>query len=316
MAKHSDPRKGVASVIGTLLFVVVLVAALGAQAFMSSLQAQSSQISQEAQQLSARRNGEVLSITSPAGGPTVTNVGGESSKVISFVLRYPNGTAFDPGESFVLSSGASTTLGALVPAGTCGGSTCLSKYNKIVSGAAPAGSMVGIVTSLGNVVWYAPSAYPQADPSGSGERTTADQTTSGTNVYISTGLTVSLSANTAYSFFAFTAVTPATGIEKYDFEIHSLPAGATLVIACSPMSYPVGGGNQATNCVSSTGTPVAAVNNLGFGVSPPVYATPGLFGTVVVGGTAGTLQIDFACTASCGSVTVKAGSFIVVQQVP
>ncbi len=61
---HSQHR-GVASVIGTVFFVLVLMAAIGAQAYMSSLQAQSSLIAQQAQQL-ANQKGARASLTAPA----------------------------------------------------------------------------------------------------------------------------------------------------------------------------------------------------------------------------------------------------------
>lgn len=85
------------------------------------------------------------------------------------------------------------------------------------------------------------------------------------------------------------------------------------MIACTPMSDPEGGGGLATNCVDTAGTPIAARNSLSFGVAPPVYATPGLFGVVSSGPGGVTLQIDFACTSNCGSITLMAGSFMIVQ---
>jgi len=94
---------------------------------------------------------------------------------------------------------------------------------------------------------------------------------------------------------------------------YRVPADASLVIACAPMSDPEGGGNLPTNCVDTAGTPIAAQNSLSFGVAPPVYATPGLFGVVSSGREGMTLQIDFACTSNCGSVTLMAGSFMIVQ---
>jgi len=109
------------------------------------------------------------------------------------------------------------------------------------------------------------------------------------------------------------AIEPSLGIEYYNFEVHSLPAGATLLIVCAPMADAYSGGNLPTNCVSAPGTPIAAPNTLSFGVSPPVYATPGIFGVVSSGLAGGALRIDFACTYDCGSITMKAGSFMVVQ---
>ncbi len=140
-------------------------------------------------------------------------------------------------------------------------------------------------------------------------------TTSGTGKYTPTGLAVALASNRTYAFYVLTSVEPVTGVEKYNFEIHALPVGASLVIACTPLSYPITGGNQPTNCVTSASTPVASSSQLSFGTAPPVYATPGLFGVVTVGATGGTLGIDIACISGCGGVTLRPGSFVVVQAV-
>ena len=146
--------------------------------------------------------------------------------------------------------------------------------------------------------------------------TTWDRTEVSTSVageYSSSGLAVKLAANRTFAFDAFTVVEPSIGIEGYNFEVHPLPPGASLVIACAPMSDPEGGGNLPTNCVDTAGAPIAAQNSLSFGVTPPVYVTPGLFGVVSSGPTAITLQIDFACTSGCGTVTLMAGSIMIVQ---
>ncbi len=141
-----------ASVIGTILFVIVLVAALGAQEYMSSLQEQSSQGSQQAQQLLNQKGAEILVYSTPAAGLTVTNKGGVSSNVVKVVLKFGNGTVYTFPEATLLPSGASVLARSLIPGGSCGGATCVQKYDSILSGAAP-GSLVGLVTSLGNTFW-------------------------------------------------------------------------------------------------------------------------------------------------------------------
>ena len=339
-SKRISTRKGVASVVGTVFFVVVFMLALGSLAYASGLQAQASQAEQQALQLDLRRGSEGLAFATQAGGLWATDTGTSSSTITYLVLRFPNGTVYSLPVASTVSAGGRVSVQALVPAGFCtpGSATCLSKYRQITLGNPPGGS-IGLVTTMGNTFWYtyagsqvywsALTGFPQGCPAGqsvSQLNTTltcapaggldswvkSSVSTSGTSNYVSTTLSVNLAANMSYVFYAFTAIEPSYGIEEYNFEVHSLTAGASLVLACTPMSYPSGGGNQPTNCVSSTGTPIAQSNTLGFGVAPPVYATPGLFGVVSMGAIPGTLQVDFACTGNCGSVSIRAGSFLLV----
>jgi hypothetical protein len=338
--KGNNGRRGVASVVGTIFFVVVFMLALGSLAYASGLQAQASQAEQQALQLDLRRGTEGLVFATQVGGLWATDTGTSSVSITYLVLRFPNGSAYSLLAASTVPAGGRVSVQALVPAGLCspGSATCLSKYNQITRGNPP-GASVGLVTSMGNAFWYtyagsqvywsAITAFPQACPTGQSvsqlnttltcmpagalaSRVKASVATNGTSDYLSTTLSVHLAANSTYVFYAFTAIEPTIGIEEYNFEVHSLPAGAALVLACAPMASPSGGGNQPTNCVSSTGTPIAQANSLGFGVPPPVYATPGLFGVVSMGTNPGLLQVDFACTAHCGSVSMRAGSFLLV----
>jgi hypothetical protein len=141
------------------------MAALGAQAYMSSLQAQSSQAVQQAQNVAAQKANELLSYSTPSSGLTVTGSGPTTTKVIAMILKYPNGTVYTFSESTLLPAGTSLQVVLIVPSGNCGTAICLSKYNSIVSGIVT-GSAMGLVTSLGNVFWYNPgqsssnSAFP------------------------------------------------------------------------------------------------------------------------------------------------------------
>ena len=306
-------RRGVASVIGTVFFVVVFLLALGSMAYTSGLQAQASQAELQAQATASRHGAEVLSFSALPSGLMALNGGPVTLAVEFVILRFPNGTTYPVAASTSIPSGGTASVAGLVPGTVCspGTATCLSKYRQIVAGN-PQGSSVGVVTSLGNAFWYTYSAPPPQTGGPISAWVSVDTASTGTDVYGSTTLAVTLAANTVYAFSAYTAVEPTAGIERYNFEVHALPPGATLVIACTPMAYPLGGGNQPTNCVTSTGTPIAAFTNLGFGSVPPVFQTPGVVGTVKMGGTGGTLQIDFACAANCGAVIIKAGSYMTV----
>ena len=335
-------RRGVASVVGTIFFVLVFMMALGSLAYASGLQQEASSAQEVAIQGAAQKGSESLEFAATGGGLVATNEGPAMVSVNHIILRYPNGTVYSLPSSVVLPSGGATQVQSLIPAGICspGSATCDSKYLQILTGN-PAGSSVGLVTGEGNTFWYTYqdsqvewsqiTGFPPPCPKGesiSGLNTTLTCTsggalgswvktaaaTSGTNKYSSTGLSVPLPANGTYMFYVFTALSPSTGLEKYNFEVHALSAGSSLVIACTPLSYPSGGGNQPTNCVSAAGTPIAPTDTLAFGVSPPVYETPGIFGVVTTGTTGTTLEIDFACTETCGSVIMQAGSFLIAQE--
>jgi len=332
-------RRGVASVIGTVFFVVVFMLATGALAYESGLQAQASQDEEAAAQLAAMRSAEDLVFRVTGAGLEASNTGSSSVLINHLVMMYTNGTAYALPVSATILRGSALEVAGLVENATCSPAraTCLAKYAQIVSGRAP-GSSIGLVSSLGNVFWYAygetevdwnsiggfPAPCPQGEsisqlgtdpectPAGPYTKViTAPAETDGEGTFDSTGLVAPLSNNTVYSFYAFTSISPELGVEEYEFEVHALPPGATLLIACSPMAYPLGGGNQATKCVNSTGTP--ADYPLAFGVSPPVYETAGIFGAVAMGGSPGSIEIDFGCVANCGSVEINPGSFMVVQ---
>ena len=334
-------RRGVASVVGTIFFVLVFMMALGSLAYATGLQRQVAASQESALELASQRGSESLSLAVTPKGLLATNEGPTTVSVNHVLLRYPNGTVYSMSATVSIPTGASTLVKSMLPSGPCSAGTapCLAKYNMILEGNPP-GSSVGLVTSLGNTFWYTLQqgevdwksivGFPPRCPAGDavsqvnttiscapgGSITSWDGssvTTGGAGEYLSTGLAASLPANGTFAFYVFTAVEPSIGIEHYNFEVHPLAAGASLLIACAPMSDSEGGGNLPTDCVDAAGTPIAAQNSLSFGVTPPVYSTPGLFGVVLSGPGGAELQIDFACTSNCGGITVKAGSFMVVQ---
>jgi hypothetical protein len=155
-------RRGIASVIGTMIFVVVLMMAVGAQTYIGGLQAQSNQSSQLAQEAANLHGDESLTFSNPASGLVVVNGGQSSSEIVAMYLRYPNGSVYS-GSSFTpvyLPPSASASVQAIVPSGTClptGTSTCLSRYEAVTESSTP-GYSVGLTTSLGNTFWYTPAA--------------------------------------------------------------------------------------------------------------------------------------------------------------
>ncbi|MDG6937070.1 MAG: hypothetical protein JRN13_03110 [Nitrososphaerota archaeon] len=154
----SRRRKGVASVVGTIIFVLVFMLALGTLAYSSALQSQASQAEQQAQGVDALRAGESLSFRASSAGLEAVNGGGATATVNHVILRYPNGTVYSFAASAAIPAGGEVPVSSLVPAGSCspGVSTCASRYEQIESGNPP-GSSVGLLTSLGNVFWYTAS---------------------------------------------------------------------------------------------------------------------------------------------------------------
>lgn len=341
MKRPARCHRAVASVVGTIFFVLVFMMALGSLAYASALQQQTAAAQESVLQIASQRGAESLALVASIGGLVATNEGPTTALVNHVLLRYPNGTVYSISANVSIPSGGSTPVRLLIPNAVCtpGAATCSSKYAQILAGNPP-GSSVGLVTGLGNAFWYTRQngevdwrsldGFPPACPSDEavsrvnttlgcvpdGSITSWDRTrvsSGAAGVYSSSGLAVVLPANGTFAFYAFLVVEPSIGIEHYNFEVHPLPDGASLVIACAPMADPEDGGGVPSNCVEAAGIPIAAQNSLSFGVSPPVYATPGLFGVVSSGPNRITLQIDFACTSDCGSVALLAGSYIVVQ---
>lgn len=151
-------RPGVASVIGTVFFVLVFMMALGAMAYASALQSQSAGAQVSAEQVAASRGAESLTFDGQGSGLAAVVSGPTTAVVNHVVLRFPNGTVYPLPASAAIPTGGSLNVQALIPAGVCspGTATCLSKYNQIVAGNPP-GASVGLVTSMGNVFWYTPS---------------------------------------------------------------------------------------------------------------------------------------------------------------
>ncbi len=153
-------RRGIASIIGTIIFVLVLMVAIGAQTYVQGLQAQSNQIADSAQQLVERRSAEVLVYSgSGAGSLAITNYGLSASVITAVFLKYPNGTVFRMPVATDVQLPLGTSTGALqsvIPTQTCGSTTCLADYGAVANGLGPTGSLIGVGTSYGNTFWYGP----------------------------------------------------------------------------------------------------------------------------------------------------------------
>ena len=156
-----------ASVVGTMICVAVLMLSIGAQMYVAGLQGRAGEASQQAQQAADLHSEEQLAFASTPSGLSVVNSGLRSSLIIGMYLRYPNGSLYS-GPDFTpttLPASAGFPVGALVPLATCkdqdgaGTATCASRFNEVVAAATP-GYSVGLLTSLGNTFWYTPAASP------------------------------------------------------------------------------------------------------------------------------------------------------------
>ncbi|MDA4129054.1 MAG: hypothetical protein OK422_06345 [Thaumarchaeota archaeon] len=153
MKPKRNGRRAVASVIGTILFIIVFMAAFVALAYFSSLQVQSTVAAQQAQQLVNQHGKELLTLARGSNGLSVTNGGTTSSKLVAVLLKFANGTVYNLAQSFLLPSSGAAQVQAVIPNSPCGGETCLQRYNSILANPTP-GSAVGIATSLGNTFWF------------------------------------------------------------------------------------------------------------------------------------------------------------------
>ena len=145
-----------ASVIGTMIFVVVFLLALGAMAYLSGVQAQSTQAQAEAESVASAKGSERLGFAGGGLSLSAQNEGGTTVDINHLILAYPNGTTFTLAVSASVPPGGGVAVAPLVPEGKCGGSeACLSIYDSVVGGS-PGGLALGLLPSLGNTIWYYP----------------------------------------------------------------------------------------------------------------------------------------------------------------
>ena len=174
MTRVLRKSRGIASVVGMLFMVVIFMLAIGAQVYISGLEAQSAQASEQAQQVLAEHSTESLSYATSSSGLEVTDTGPSSVQVVAMILKFQNETVYDldsassPSfEPATIPPSEAAEVASLVPGGTCspGTATCASEYESIVESGTATGDSVGLVTSLGNTFWYTPGA---TDDSGAG----------------------------------------------------------------------------------------------------------------------------------------------------
>ncbi len=299
-------RRGVASVVGTIIFVIVFMMALGTLAYASGLQSQASTAQERAQQQAAMRSAEALTFSQGAVGLIASDSGPASVYINHLILRFPNGTVYTLTAAASVSVGGSTSVQALVPSGVCtpGTATCLSKYDQIVAGNVP-GSAVGTVTSLGNSFWYDPSAGVSQGGQAYVESSTAS-TISGTLAPIP-GLGFTGSPGGTYIVSAQLGYYQSAGSSNLVYFGVSAPADAKL-LACSDLSTSTNPYRPSCSTVAGTQLPQPTC----YAVASNPVCSYSLTVMIVFGASGGTLQVEFE---SNGAVTayVSQGSYMLVS---
>lgn len=307
-------RRGVASLVGTMFFVIVFVIALGAQAYVSGLQKESGDAVEQAQQVLVRKGAESLTFTGAGASVQAWNGGGATENVQYIVLRFANGTTYSlSAVTASIPPGGSRTVASMVPSGACGGTTCTQKFDLIATGSAQ--GSIGAVTSLGNSFWLT----PLSSQTGGDEATywtTAKQSTSSTSYIPITGLGFTGASGGFYlvhvqiGYYQTTATSPGISFAA------SFPAGATM-LACGGIDNPdatvqcTGSANTPIGTSVFTGDSVLAANYCTSSSNPCLYLADVKLSLV----SAGTFQMEFRITgATTGSViadsiitVVKAG---------
>jgi hypothetical protein len=324
-------RRGVASIIGTLLFVIVLLAGLAALGYMDALQNQSTQAGLQAQQVQINRAMESLLYATGPQGLTVTNSGTSSVNIVGMVMKFSNQTAFALTISQALASGGTMQVSPMVGTGSCGGSTCLARYDSLV-GSVTAGNQLGLVTSNGNTFWYVPSTSGASDPDV--YRTLATQTTLSSTWVPITGLNFSGSASTTYQitvslFYSQSTGTTNGGLTDILNGIHfgvSIPAGA-IMAACGGVAAAQGGfvTNIANNiqsaidqgCTSSPDSNIGPTNGAPDAAGYPYNRCTSecqfvAIAYVSLGSAGGAVQLEWLMSSSGDLGTLYADSMIQV----
>jgi hypothetical protein len=305
-----EPRRGIASILGMLFMALLFMVAIGAQVYISGLQAQSSQLAAQAGQREAAHSDENLGFTNTPTGLYAANGGPTSETLVAMILKFENGTVYNLNSAstpafaqVVVPSSYSVAVQGIVPAGTCspGTSSCLSKYTTLVKGGAVSGRAVGLVTSLGNTFWYAP-ASSQWDLPASALRTGPTQSTTSTSFVQIQGLSFTASPNAFYevSISLVYYFQPAANFPNAVTFAISVPPGSTFVACGGADITPTTSGDQwlGNLCVYTADT------SLGYTYDPigaplvycDVAASPCQFvekAYVTFGQSGGTFQLEY-----------------------
>jgi hypothetical protein len=131
---------------------------------------------------------------------------------------------------------------------------------------------------------------------GNSQILTSDQVTSSATA-ASTTLSIALSASTTYLFDCLLYVTNHTG-SNWNVQLHNFSTFTVEVIGSDISVVPV----------FSAGADILPTPQTQTSMAVRIY------GTVSVGGSATTLQIDFRDPAAVGTLTIKAGSWLRVSK--
>ena len=305
--KTNTSRRGVASVLGTVFFVLVFMLALGAMAYAYSLQGQASQAWQAADQVASRRAAEDIILAAGSGGLSAADAGPATASINHIILKFPNGTVYSLPASTALASGGSVAVQTLLPAGLClpGTATCQSKYNQIVSGNPP-GSSVGLVTSLGNTFWYDPAV--SGGPATSFYYSTGTASTSSSSLSLVPGFSFTGSAGGVYLASLQLGYYQSSGTSNLAYFGVSAPADAKI-LACADVSASTN--PYQPSCSPVAGTQLAQPTCYALAPNPVCSYSLTLF--VAFGPSGGTVQLEFK---SNGGVTVFVvqGSYMLMTE--
>ncbi len=301
-------RKGVASVVGTVIFVIVFMMALGTLAYTSGLQTQASAAQVRAQQQAAMRSAEALTFSKGVTGLIATDSGPASVYINHLILRFPNGTVYTLAAVASVPVDGSASVQALVPTGVCtpGTATCLSKYSQIVAGNVP-GSAVGTVTSLGNSFWYDPSA----DVSQGGQAYVESSTVSSASATLVpiTGLGFTGSPGGTYIVSAQLGYYQSAGSSNLVYFGISAPADAKL-LACSDIS--ASSNPYRASCSPLAGTQLPQPTC--YALVSSLVCSYSLTVLILFGPSGGTLQVEFASNGGA-TAYVSQGSYMLVSEI-
>ncbi|MGD0396007.1 MAG: hypothetical protein ABSB26_03750 [Nitrososphaerales archaeon] len=313
MLRLLNRRRGVASVIGTILFVLVLMVAIGAQVYISGLQAQSNQIGQQAQQVANMKGQENLQYTIGSSGLTISNIGAATSKLMAMLLSYRNGTVYNlnpgstpPFTATTLPAETNALVGSMVPSGTCtpGTAACVSRYNALVAN--PTLGSIGLVTSFGSTYWSNLMTTFPPNSCTNGVFTLSTQVSPAGSGYVNPGsvtaycygqlVPIEAFAAPGYTFSSWTG----TGTGSYTGNANPATAAVNSLIT------------ETANFVAGAGPPQPSGQD-----SPLVWVTTALQSTNPGGGWIAITPFSFTGTANTlYQVTLSLGYYQSVQQSP
>ena len=151
--KVGKQRKGIATIVGAVMFAALILVSAGAYVYLDSLNQQTASQGNGTGMTNDNKTLEQMKfVGNPSNGTlALTNLSPFSSQITAVVLAFSNGSIYTvtPSKATIIGSGQLEDIRSFVGTQTCGGFSCVAILSFLSNSTNP-GDWIGVTTSLGN----------------------------------------------------------------------------------------------------------------------------------------------------------------------